>query len=157
MAFHGLATLIRYAATDMGIHIDINLERLALDDEGRSEQHYAVGRIDYGDGEEGVLLYMKLSIGKNELPYIENYRRANPDFPHQSTADQFFDEAQFEAYRALGFKVGMRTLEALKHQESFVGDGPLSFGIHRSMKPASEDVPDWTSHARPAADPERPW
>jgi hypothetical protein len=30
----------------------------------------------------------------------------NPDFPHQSTADQFFDEAQFEAYRCLGEHIG---------------------------------------------------
>ena len=26
----------------------------------------------------------------------------HPDFPHQSTADQFFDEAQWESYRKLG-------------------------------------------------------
>jgi hypothetical protein len=25
------------------------------------------------------------------------------DFPHHSTGDQFFDEEQFEAYRALGY------------------------------------------------------
>ena len=31
----------------------------------------------------------------------DHYRLKNPDFPHQSTADQFFDEAQFEAYRCL--------------------------------------------------------
>jgi hypothetical protein len=29
-----------------------------------------------------------------------------PDFPHHSTADQFFTETQFEAYRALGEHVG---------------------------------------------------
>jgi hypothetical protein len=29
--------------------------------------------------------------------------RKNPTFPHQSTADQFFSESQFESYRALGF------------------------------------------------------
>ncbi len=31
-----------------------------------------------------------------------DYRRENPAFPHQSTADQIYDEAQFEAYRRLG-------------------------------------------------------
>ena len=29
----------------------------------------------------------------------------NPDFPAQSTADQFFDEKQFEAYRELGYQL----------------------------------------------------
>ena len=37
-----------------------------------------------------------------EPAYVTDYRRTNPDFPHQSTGDQFFDEAQFEAYRMLG-------------------------------------------------------
>ena len=32
----------------------------------------------------------------------------NPSFPHQSTAEQFFTEAQFEAYRALGYQIGDR-------------------------------------------------
>ena len=30
----------------------------------------------------------------------------NPTFPHQSTADQWFDELQFESYRALGEHIG---------------------------------------------------
>jgi hypothetical protein len=30
------------------------------------------------------------------------YRHANPAFPHDTTFDQFFGEAQFESYRALG-------------------------------------------------------
>src|SRR5262249_36547237 len=31
-----------------------------------------------------------------------DYARQNPDFPHQTTGDQIYDEAQFEAYRRLG-------------------------------------------------------
>ena len=31
-----------------------------------------------------------------------NYCQDNPDFPHQTTGDQFFDDDQFESYRALG-------------------------------------------------------
>ncbi len=34
-----------------------------------------------------------------------NYAAQNPSFPHQSTADQWFDESQFESYRRLGFHV----------------------------------------------------
>jgi len=33
---------------------------------------------------------------------VMNYARSNPEFPHQSTADQFFSESQFESYRVLG-------------------------------------------------------
>ncbi|WP_198031252.1 hypothetical protein [Bradyrhizobium sp. th.b2] len=34
---------------------------------------------------------------------------ADPDFPHQSPLDQFYDEEQFEAYRQLGVHVAGRT------------------------------------------------
>jgi hypothetical protein len=34
----------------------------------------------------------------------------NIDFPHQSTGDQFFDDAQFESYRQLGLAIGQRLL-----------------------------------------------
>jgi hypothetical protein len=36
--------------------------------------------------------------------------RPGPDFPDQTTADQFFDDAQFETYRQLGYTVGEAVL-----------------------------------------------
>jgi hypothetical protein len=35
----------------------------------------------------------------------------NPDFPHESTSDQFFNETQFECYRALGYHAARDFLE----------------------------------------------
>ena len=44
-----------------------------------------------------------------ELPIdIASYAELNPEFPQQSTANQFFDEAQWESYRRLGFEMGRR-------------------------------------------------
>ena len=37
----------------------------------------------------------------------------NPDFPDQSTGDQFFDEDQFEAYRELGYRLGGAMITSL--------------------------------------------
>jgi hypothetical protein len=34
---------------------------------------------------------------------VFSYSRNEELFPQQSTIDQFFDESQFESYRALGF------------------------------------------------------
>ncbi len=53
--------------------------------------------------ETGYLLYIKSSFTGNEDETMQEYRAKNADFPHESTADQFFDEGQFEAYRALGY------------------------------------------------------
>lgn len=105
MTFHGLATLQRYARIDMGIDITINLDDLRRHDNGLSQKHCAIGTIDYGDGETGYLLYVKSSVSGDERAYIQEYRAKHPDFPHETTADQFFNEAQFEAYRALGYRI----------------------------------------------------
>ena len=35
-------------------------------------------------------------------PMSHEYARANDEFPHESTVDQFFSESQFESYRMLG-------------------------------------------------------
>ena len=62
--------------------------------------------IDYGGGQTGYLLYIKSSLTGNKPDYVRDYRQSNRTFPHETTADQFFSEAQFEAYRALGEHIG---------------------------------------------------
>ena len=56
----------------------------------------------------GVLVYIKSSLTGDEPPDVQNYAALNPTFPHQSTTgDQFFDESQFESYRALGYHIAL--------------------------------------------------
>lgn len=112
MTFHGLTTLQRLAAIDLGVKIDIGVDALRLSDKGLSHSHFAFCRIRYPqdkrDGKEsyGYMIYLKLSLTGNEGEFIRRYRLDEPDFPHHSTADQFFTEAQFEAYRSLGEHIG---------------------------------------------------
>jgi hypothetical protein len=112
MTFHGLTTLQRLAAIDLGVRIDIDLDDLRLNDQRLSRSHFRFCRIRYpreGRGSEdefGYLLYVKLSLTGNEGEFLRRYRLDYPAFPHDSTADQFFTEAQFEAYRSLGEHVG---------------------------------------------------
>jgi hypothetical protein len=55
---------------------------------------------------------------------VIDYASVNEEFPHQSTLDQFFDEAQWESYR----KMGEVTAEAA------VGEAALSFdGWHQRL------------------------
>ena len=37
---------------------------------------------------------------------LYSYKARHPDFPYETTYDQFFDEDQFEAYRELGMHLG---------------------------------------------------
>jgi hypothetical protein len=112
MTFYSLTNLQRMAAIDLGVTIDIDLEDLRLDKLGLSRSHFRFCRILYrATAEEtnpqiGYLLYIKLSLTGNEGEFIRRYRLDEPEFPHHSTANQFFTEAQFEAYRSLGEHVG---------------------------------------------------
>jgi hypothetical protein len=65
-----------------------------------------VGRIQYSAvdplAEDGILVYVKATLSGNEPIDIQNYAKSVPAFPHESTAEQWFTEAQFESYRMLG-------------------------------------------------------
>lgn len=102
MVFPSLMRVIRFAKIDFGIDIDIDLNDLRLDAKGLSKAHSAVGTIDYGSGQRGLLLYIKASLTGNEPDYVKAYKAKEPAFPHESTAKQLFAEDQFEAYRAVG-------------------------------------------------------
>ena len=83
----------------------------------------------------GYLLYLKLSLTGNEGEFLRRYRLDEPAFPHHSTADQFFSEAQFEAYRSLGEHVGDKLfLRALVGKD--LAHAP-------SAKMSSVQVEDW--------------
>jgi hypothetical protein len=66
----------------------------------------AIARVGYSEvdraAEDGRLIYVKPMMRGNESPDVLSYYADHADFPHQSTADQFFDESQTESYRALG-------------------------------------------------------
>lgn len=47
-------------------------------------------------------MYLKATLCGNEPIDVQNYAKDSPAFPHESTADQWFTEAQFESYRTLG-------------------------------------------------------
>src|SRR4029450_9387825 len=75
-----------------------------------SRWHCAIGRIYYTrvDGpltRDGILVYLKSSLSGDEPTDALRYAAANPGYPHQTTADQWFDESQFESYRVLGFHI----------------------------------------------------
>ncbi len=70
------------------------------------EGHFLLGRILYEDGREGLLVYVKPSLTGDEGIDILGYQQRHTEFPHESTGDQFFEEAQVESYRALGHHIG---------------------------------------------------
>ncbi|HSG82143.1 MAG TPA: hypothetical protein VLC48_07830, partial [Gemmatimonadota bacterium] len=78
---------------------------------GLASRGFAVADITYYDGSVGVLLYIKSTLTPGLPADLYGYKSANPTFPDQSTADQFFDEDQFEAYRELGYQLTKQLLD----------------------------------------------
>jgi hypothetical protein len=103
-AFEDLGNAVRKCRTDFGADIQLGLAALAKDQQtGRSAAHCVVGKILYKDGRQGTIVYIKPTLTGDEPADVAEYARAHPTFPHESTADQFFTEAQFESYRELGY------------------------------------------------------
>ena len=66
---------------------------------------FVVGEIRYDDGCCGELYYIKPAIFAGLRLHVLGFKGAFPAFPDDTTLDQFFDEARFEAYRELGFRM----------------------------------------------------
>ena len=131
-----LGNAVRKISLDLGVPIEFrglgNLKSRADDealeqgggektkkaktDEETEPPFHAIGLIDYAKaddgGELGLILYIKAGYHRDRIfnAGVRNYAAANADFPHQSTADQFFSESQSESYRALGFEIADRLL-----------------------------------------------
>ncbi len=109
--FSSFVTLQRYARIDLGARIKLPRSLIASrskdaqipDGKSQAGPHCAIGKIEYGENESGILVYVKASVTGDENDYIKDYNRRFSDYPHETTGDQFFSEEQFEVYRALGF------------------------------------------------------
>lgn len=100
-AFDDLANALRRIRTNLGVEIDVDVGALKPGEDGLARQAMVAGRIRYAKG-EGVLILVKPTLVGDEPVDVTQYDRRNDAFPQETTADQFFDEAQWEAYRRLG-------------------------------------------------------
>jgi hypothetical protein len=109
-SFTDLGNAIRKVRIDLGIDIEIETEMLEIETPNRmSRAHFALGLIRYDrvdpGAPAGLLIYLKPSLTGNEPADVTEYASDHDEFPHEPTSDQFFDESQFESYRALGFHI----------------------------------------------------
>ena len=105
LQFGSLGRVVRMCETDFGAKIDINVSSIRQKKDGFSLAHSSVGTITYSNGSIGHIIYLKASISGDEDVGITQYRSVHSSFPHETTADQFFSEDQFESYRRLGLHI----------------------------------------------------
>jgi hypothetical protein len=110
-SFADLGEAVRKIRVDFGIPIEFDqmniYPRSQIDATKGRGRNCAVGRIRYSavDGStapDGIIVYIKPVCYGDEPRDIYEYFKRSRTFPHESTADQFFSESQFESYRMLG-------------------------------------------------------
>jgi hypothetical protein len=120
-SFESLAMSIRQIRVDLGVPIDIPELAVGVPSQTLKSKYCAIGRIryscvdkdrapaqtlegepEYDDDYDGVLIFIKPSLIGQEPRDIINYWQSRSGFPQETITDQWFSEAQFESYRALG-------------------------------------------------------
>ncbi len=137
--FHeNVGRLVRQVRIDFGVSIDIDMTPVTPVN-GICRSHVVVGRIHYGDvykpapdvksthpddprfsypNNQGIIIWIKNSLTGDESGDLVNHAAMHPEFPYDTTLNQFFSEPQFESYRALGVHSVMSSLYAPCEQES---------------------------------------
>ncbi|MCW9046611.1 MAG: patatin-like phospholipase family protein [Gammaproteobacteria bacterium] len=124
-SFSSLANIIEKCRVDFGVEIkvsaaDLDLLTYSEDVEKNIDfatKGYIVADIIYpGSEPAGRLIYIKTTLTSDIPAELLSYKQSHPTFPDETTADQFFNEKQLEAYRVLGFHF----------TESLIKDGVLN-------------------------------
>lgn len=113
--FEDLGNALRKIEIDLGIPIRFEDGLHMVAGPNATNRYCAVATIDYACVDDdvsltedqrrtltGKLIYVKAALTGSEPPDIKQYSVTHPDFPHETTANQFFNESQFESYRHLG-------------------------------------------------------
>jgi hypothetical protein len=116
-SFENIGVAIRRCRIDFGSEIDLAIDQFTLPENERlTETHVIRGRIRYQEDHlamlglssagprEGVIVWIKPSVTAADAADVRQYHLSHNDFPQQSTAQQWYDESQFESYRRLGFE-----------------------------------------------------
>ena len=149
--FADLGKAINKIRTDLGVPIRfdaINIYPRADKTQHEKRTYCAMGAIQYSEVDgpvtDGRLLYIKPAFYEegDEPRDIYEYANRCVEFPHDSTADQWFGESQFESYRALGYYIFEKIAASTKATslEGFFDHVEQSIGIGK--RPNVDELAD---------------
>ena len=117
LGFEDIGVAIRRCRIDFGSEIDLKIDEFRAREKENDTAHTHVvwGTIQYQPEHlrmlnldehksQGVIVWVKPSVTALNAADVRQYRLAHDDFPQQATADQWYDESQFESYRRLGYE-----------------------------------------------------
>jgi hypothetical protein len=118
---------VRMCRIDFGTEIRLDVGQFRRRGPERlAERHFVVGDIVYHPAHwqslgwealdeasrTGRIVWIKPMVIAGDPADVRQYGRQNREFPQQTTLDQWYDEAQFESYRKLGYDSIMSALAA---------------------------------------------
>jgi hypothetical protein len=132
--FADLGNAIRRCRIDFDAEICLDLTPFVRQKKDEfARQHYVVGQVIYsethraklgwpaGSDGTGIIIHIKpalLADDKGLAADVRQYGIEHSIFPQQTTANQWFDEAQFESYRKLGYHSAAIAFANVKAYES---------------------------------------
>lgn len=148
-AYDDLGSAVRRIREDFGVEIEIDLTPLKATDSTRATQHAVVGTVHYDrQFDKGILVYFKPTLVGEEPPDVLQYHTRNTAFPHEGTIDQFYDEAQWESYRRLGFHSALVCFRFAERLAAITADA-VFIGARQQWFPTSKRLQE---EARAMAD-----
>lgn len=127
--FEDLGNLAEKVRVDFGTQLKIDTapiipKKSENPSDQTASQGHTIGKIIYPSGETGALIYLKTTFIEKLDQDVVAYKNSHPEFPDESTADQFFDEKQFEAYRQLGYQIALKMIKETKKDVSEKAEEP---------------------------------
>lgn len=113
--FGDLHNAMERCRTDFGVEIELAPTETTIQN-GLAQSHFAVGKIHYSNSsvDDGVIVYLRPTLVAGDPTDVVGYATTDPDFPDDTTVNQWFDEAHFENYRALGQATGNAAEETIR-------------------------------------------
>ncbi len=151
-SFSDLKNLVMRARNELGMEIIFRKDPEELIRPGAtlgfSKRQFCIADIcdlpEHPGGEKkfvGTLVYVKASVTPQEIKNPKKgqrsytYRLYHPRFPHEPTSDQFFDNAQWEAYYEIGQDMARSLLnECIKADPGHAEVFPRDIDLDRFVK-----------------------
>jgi hypothetical protein len=147
--FEDLGNATRKIQIDLGIPITFpGASPWPFHGKMHPDNRYCVtGRIDYqcvdgANAQPGYIVYIKPCLNGTESRDVIAYSAAHDAFPHETTANQFFNEAQFESYRRLGSDAIEVILAAQQGANVPAGNDVQSF-VNAAMAHSHQAAQPW--------------
>jgi hypothetical protein len=160
--FSDLGDVIRRCRIDFGAEINLTVDAMKRDEKTKEAATFVMGTVTYAkdhldalgwtntdddDNRRGIIILIKPAMTAGVNADIRQYSLENETFPDQTTADMFFDEAQFESYRKLGEFCAKLAFEKLNAEADNESLRKLMKTIRADLSlPAAEEMSPRDSH-----------